>query len=83
MSLRTYLDALRQKDSFIQITKPVSRRLQAAGLLKALEPSPVFFSRISDSRFPVMGNLLCTKESFAQYLQCLLPGGGHRKPRPG
>jgi len=68
MSLRTYLDALRQKDSFIQITKPVSRRLQAAGLLKALEPSPVFFSRISDSRFPVMGNLLCTKESFAQYL---------------
>ncbi len=68
MSLRTYLDDLRQKESFIQINKPVSRRLQAAGLLKALEPSLVFFSRISDSRFPVMGNLLCGKDSFAQYL---------------
>jgi len=74
MSLRTYLDALRQKDSFIQITKPVSRRLQAAGLLKALEPSPLFFSNITQSRFPVMGNLLCTKESFAQYLGIPIAG---------
>lgn len=73
MSLRTYLDNLRKRDSLIQIDKPVSRRLQAAGLLKALEPSPVLFTDIADFRFPVMGNLLCTKQAFADYLNIPTP----------
>ena len=68
MSLRTHLGTLHQNDSLIQIDKPVSRHMQAAGLLKALEPSPVYFTDITHSEFPVMGNLLCTKQSFAHYL---------------
>jgi len=68
MSLRNTLDMLRKTDSFVEINKPVSHHLQAAGILKALEPIPVFFSDTAESRFPVMGNLLCTKESFANYL---------------
>ena len=68
MSLRDYLNQLRQNDSLTQISKPVSKHLQAAGILKALEPTPVLFSKITDSAFPVMGNLLCSKPSFADYL---------------
>jgi len=68
MSLRKYLETLRKMDSLVEIRKPVSHHLQAAGILKSLEPSPVFFSDIVGSRFPVIGNLLCTKESFAQFL---------------
>ena len=68
MSLRDYLNQLRQNDSLTQISKPVSKHLQAAGILKALEPTPVLFSKITDSAFPVMGNLVCSKPSFADYL---------------
>ena len=68
MSLREYLEKTRQQGSSIQIDKPVSKILQAAGILKALEPAQVNFSHIRESAFPVMGNLFCTKASFADYL---------------
>jgi 2,5-furandicarboxylate decarboxylase 1 len=68
MTLRTYLDKLNRENELIQVNKPVSKALTAAGILKALEPQPVFFNRIIESAFPVMGNLLCTKQSFADYM---------------
>ena len=68
MSFRNYLKQLSQNDSLTQISKPVSKRLQAAGILKALEPSPVLFSNITESAFDVIGNLLCSKQTFADYL---------------
>jgi len=68
VSLRTYLESLRQTGSFVDIDKPVSKHLQIAGILKALEPQPVRFTSVIETPFPLMGNLLCTKESFAQYL---------------
>ncbi len=68
MTLRRYLDQLREKQQFAQIKKPVSKNLEAAGLLKALEPNAVFLESIRDSEFPVAGNLFCTKQAFADYL---------------
>ena len=68
MSLRTYLNQTQNQENFYLIQKPVSKNLQAAGILKALEPDPVIFNTISDSHFKVMGNLLCTKSAFAEYL---------------
>jgi len=68
MSLRTYLDRLPEHGSMTRINKPVSKHLQTAGILKALEPAPVLCTRIEESAFPVMGNLFCTKASFADYL---------------
>ncbi len=68
MSLRAYLDQLLTTGTMLQIEKPVSKQLQAAGILKALEPQPVLFNSIKESGFPVMGNLCCTKQSFADYL---------------
>jgi UbiD family decarboxylase len=59
---------LDQADDVVRISKPVSRILTAAGLLKALEPQPVLCESIEESAFPVMGNLFCTKAAFAQYL---------------
>ena len=68
MSLRTYLDLLKRTETLLEIKKPVSKHLEAAGILKALEPQPVSFESIEESDFRVMGNLFCTKESFADYL---------------
>ncbi len=68
MSLKDYLNLPPIKDSTVHITKTVSKNLQAAGLLKALEPAPVHLASINEASFPVMGNLVCTKENFARYL---------------
>lgn len=68
MSLRTHLDHLKTTGTILQIEKPVSKRLEAAGILKALEPQPVHFGAVKESSFPVFGNLCCTKQSFADYL---------------
>jgi len=68
MSLRDYLNQIRQQGQLVSIDEPVSKHLQAAGILKALEPDPVIFQTMVESDFPVMGNLCCTKASFANYL---------------
>ena len=68
MSLRDYLQRIQKAEEFVQINKPVSKHLQAAGILKALEPKPVLFTNVKESQFPVMGNLFCSKQSFADYL---------------
>ena len=68
MSLRDYLNLPQIKDSTVMVDKPVARHRQAAGLLKALEPAPVRLNTLTGSCFPVMGNLVCTKAQFADYL---------------
>jgi UbiD family decarboxylase len=72
----------------ITVEKPVSKTLTLAGLLKALEPSPVLCNRIIESAFPVMGNLVCNKAAFASYLgipvQTIIPTmiGAIEAPNP-
>ncbi len=68
MTLRQHLQHLREAQQMIDIKKPISKTLETAGLLKALEPDPVFCQSIIESSFPVMGNLFCTKDSIASYL---------------
>ncbi len=68
MSLRDYFKKLDQQGCLKSIYKPVSKHYQLAGVLHALEPDPVICKKVVESSFPVMGNLFCTKESFARYL---------------
>jgi len=62
MSLREHLNKLEKEGSLLQISKPVSKRLEAAGILKAVEPRPVLFENIKDSEYRIMGNLFCGKK---------------------
>lgn len=73
MSFRKFIQQLEQNGAVQNIHKPVSKHLQLAGILKALEPQPVFCHNIAESKFPVIGNLLCTKEVFASYLGITVP----------
>ena len=68
MSLRDHLKQIREQGKLLQVDKPVSKHLQASGVLKVTEPAAVMFQNIVESDFPVMGNLFCTKASFADYL---------------
>jgi len=73
VTLRNYLDQLEEKDRLIHITEPVSKNLEAAGLLKHLEPTTTIFEQIEESGFRVVGNLFCTKASIADYLGIQVP----------
>jgi UbiD family decarboxylase len=68
MGLREHLTKLEHAGLLLKITKPVSKRLEAGGILKAVEPRPVLFENVKDSDYRIMGNLFCSKESIADYL---------------
>jgi 4-hydroxy-3-polyprenylbenzoate decarboxylase len=67
MSLRAYLKSLEEKGAMLRVGKPISKVYEIAGLLKQTEPNVVLCKQIKESRFPVIGNLFCTKADFAAY----------------
>ena len=64
MGLREFLD---KQGSKVTISKPVSKKLTASGLLKELDGKPVIFNKIEESDFRVTGNVFSTKDLVAQY----------------
>ncbi len=68
MGLREYLEKLEKEGKLLKIKKPVSRKLEAAGILKAAEPKPVLFEQIKESPYRIVGNICCSKDSIASYL---------------
>lgn len=50
------------------VTEPISKTYEIAGVLRKLEPTPALFENVKESDFRVIGNLFCTKASFAVYL---------------
>ncbi len=68
MTLRAYLQKLSRAGQLVSIKTPVSTVYEMAGILKAIEPRTVFFENVQGSPFQVMGNLVCSKSTFAGYL---------------
>jgi len=69
MPLRNYLRSLERDGKLVVIREPVSKRLEMSGILKKLEPRPVLFEQVKESRFRVAGNLFCGKGPFADYFR--------------
>ncbi|HSQ17983.1 MAG TPA: UbiD family decarboxylase [Anaerolineales bacterium] len=67
MSFRSYLQALTDQHSLVQISAPVSPQFEMSGLLKKLEPRPVLFAQVTSSAYRVAGNLFCSKAAIASY----------------
>ncbi len=72
MSLRSYLKKVDGQSRLVTVTAPISKFYEVAGVLKKLEPAPVMFENVKGSRFPVVGNLFCTKGAFADYFDILI-----------
>lgn len=68
--MRKHIEKLEREGKLVKITKPVSKKLEASGVLKALEPKPVLFEKVTESAFKVAGNLFPTKDSVAEYMGC-------------
>jgi len=67
MILEEYIMKLKQDGKITTISKSISKNLEIAGVLKALEPEPVLFENVRESRFRVAGNLFCNKMQVADY----------------
>ena len=67
MTLRAYLQHLKDAGELLSLSMPVSKTYEMTGILKNSEPQPVMFENVKESHFPIMGNLFCTKAAFADY----------------
>ena len=67
MSLRNYVKTLKESNRLVTISKPVSKRLEAAAVLNQLGERSVLFEQISESDFRLAGNLFGTKTAIADY----------------
>ena len=67
MGLRRFIDKLRASGRLVSVAGQVSKHLEAAAVLNALEGRPVLFEAVGGSEFKVVGNLFGNKRSFADY----------------
>ncbi len=74
MTLRTYLKKLQTRGDLVTVTNLISKTYEIAGVLKQLEPQPVLFENVRESDFRVIGNIFCTKASFADYFDIPVSG---------
>jgi 2,5-furandicarboxylate decarboxylase 1 len=69
MSFRDFLELLRKEKTLVELKKPVSKRLELAGVLKALDGRPVYTDKIVENPGArVAGNIFSTRELVCRYL---------------
>ena len=67
MGFRDYLNKIDGEGLLRKVDIEVSKKLEIAGILKEIEPTPVMFNNIKESDFRVVGNVFCTKNVIASY----------------
>jgi len=67
MTFRDFVEKLESNGKLTKIEKTVSKRLEASGLLKALENDVVLFNKIKESDLRVVGNIFSNKKLIADY----------------
>ncbi len=67
MTLREYIQKLQAQNLLAHIAAPISKTYEIAGVLKQIEPQVGLFENVKETNFRVVGNLFCTKASFADY----------------
>ncbi|MFW9949915.1 MAG: UbiD family decarboxylase [Candidatus Thorarchaeota archaeon] len=67
MGLREYLKSIEQQGTLRKVEAEVSKVLEISGILKQMEPVPILFNNVKESKFRVTGNLFCTKDVIASY----------------
>lgn len=70
--MRSFLSELRKRDLLITVKREVDRRFELAAVLKniAREGKAAFFEKVKGSPFPVVSNILGSRQMLAQALGC-------------
>ncbi len=67
MGFREYINQIDKKGLLRKVDVEVSKKLEISGILKEIEPTPVMFNNVQESKFRVVGNIFCTKNVIASY----------------
>ncbi|MFX1468997.1 MAG: UbiD family decarboxylase [Promethearchaeota archaeon] len=67
MGFREYINQIDEDGLLRKVNLEVSKKLEIAGILKEIEPTPVIFNNVRESEFRVVGNVFCTKSVIASY----------------
>jgi len=67
LGLRGFIAKLEKEKKLIRISKPVSPKLDAAGILHKLDGKGVLFEKIEGSEFQSVGNLFSSRDLVADY----------------
>jgi len=67
MGFRDYISQIDEEGLLRKVEIEVSKQLEISGILKKVEPTPVMFNNIKESKFRVVGNVFCTKNAIASY----------------
>ncbi len=70
MSFRGYIGKLEKSGKIEFVKKPISKRLEVSGVLKALDGRAAVFEKVKESEFRVVGNIFGAKGSIGSYLGC-------------
>ncbi|MFA5108227.1 MAG: UbiD family decarboxylase [Candidatus Micrarchaeia archaeon] len=67
-TFRDFIDQLKKDGELIELKKPISKKLDLAGVLKALDGKPVFTTQIKENKGAIVaGNIFCTKDLICKY----------------
>ena len=66
MGFRNFIEQLTKSGELTRITKPVSTEYEIASIIEALSEKPVYFENVKESRFPVVGGLVSSKDLIAR-----------------
>lgn len=69
MSLRDFINKLERENKLIKINKEVSTDFEIANILASLDGKAVKFDNIKDSEYPVIGNVVSSRELIADALE--------------
>jgi UbiD family decarboxylase len=67
-TFRDFAETLRTEGRMAELKKPVSRNLDLAGIMLALDGRPVHAPQVEGSDFAAVGNIFSTRELVADYL---------------
>ncbi|MFW9785670.1 MAG: hypothetical protein ACFFFB_25530, partial [Candidatus Heimdallarchaeota archaeon] len=68
MGFREYIEKIDKEGSLRKVDVEVSKKLEISGILKEIEPTPVIFNKVKESKYRVVGNVFCKKDVIASYL---------------
>lgn len=66
MDFRKFIDQLSKKGDLARITKSVSTEYEIASIIEAMGEKPVYFESVKESRMPVVGGLVSSKDLIAR-----------------
>ncbi|MFH1307190.1 MAG: UbiD family decarboxylase [Candidatus Micrarchaeota archaeon] len=69
-TFREFIEQLRKENQLIELKKPISKKLELAGVLKSLDGKPVLANKIKENKGAIVaGNIFSTKDLICKYFQ--------------